>query len=213
MGSLASVLSERRKELGLTLLQIAKQMDVSEATVQRWESGNIKSLRHEKITRLAEILHVSPAALMGWEDPEPAMPDNILPLPKTYKVPLLGDIACGRPITAIEDVEEMVDVPEYIHADFALRCKGDSMINARIFDGDIVFIHKQEEVENGEIAAVMIADSAEMAEATLKRVYFSGEQLILQAENPNFAPIMFSGEDINQVHILGKAVAFLSGVR
>lgn len=213
MGGLASVLSERRKELGLTLLQIAKQMDVSEATVQRWESGNIKSLRHEKITRLAEILHVSPAALMGWEDPEPAMPDNILPLPKTYKVPLLGDIACGRPITAMEDVEEMVDAPEYIHADFALRCQGDSMINARIFDGDIVYIHKQEKVENGEIAAVMIADSAEMAETTLKRVYFSGEQLILQAENPTFAPIMFSGEDMNQVHILGKAVAFLSGVR
>ena len=68
-------------------------------------------------------------------------------------------------------------------------------------------------MENGEIAAVMIADSAEMAEATLKRVYFSGEQLILQAENPTFSPIMFSGEDMNQVRILGKAVAVLSGIR
>lgn len=212
MGSLASVLSERRKELGLTLLQIAKQMDVSQATVQRWESGNIKSLRHEKITRLAEILCVSPAALMGWEDPESSIPD-ILPLPKTYKVPLVGAMAYAQPIPTMEDAEETVDVPENIHADFALRCKDDTMMNARIFDGDIVYIRKQEQVENGKIAAVLIAGSAEITEAALKRVYCSGDQLILQAENPAFAPIMLAGRAISQVRILGKAVAFMSQVR
>lgn len=208
MGSLASVLSERRKELGLTLMQIAKQMDVSEATVQRWESGNIKSLRHEKITRLADILNVSPAALMGWEDLEAPLPDNILPMPKMRKIPLLGTIACGKPVTAVEEADEFVDMPEGINADFALRCKGDSMINADIFDGDTVYIHQQPQVENGEIAAVLIDSVAEYSEATLKRVYLSGNQLILQAENSKFAPLVFTGEDIQQVRILGKAVAF-----
>lgn len=104
----------------------------------------------------------------------------------------------------------MVDVPDYIHADFALRCKGDSMIGARIYDGDIVYIRKQPQVENGEIAAVLIEDVAEYAEATLKRLYLSSGQLVLQAENPTFAPIVFTGDSIRQVHILGKAVAFTS---
>lgn len=68
MGALSSVLKQRRKELGLTLSQIADSVGVTEATVQRWESGNIKTMRHEKIAKLAEVLKVSPATLMGWED-------------------------------------------------------------------------------------------------------------------------------------------------
>lgn len=208
MSSLAEVLSTRRKELGLTLLQIAEKMNVSEATVQRWESGNIKSLRHEKIGRLADILHVTPSMLMGWEEISEAMPSNILPLPNTYKVPLVGNIACGQPITAIEDIEEIVDVPDYIHADFALRCKGDSMINARIFNGDIVYIRKQEEVENGEIAAVRIED-----EATLKKVYLYPDKIILEAANPTFKSLIYREEEMNNVQILGKAVAFTSVIK
>lgn len=181
---------------------------MNKSTLSRYENG-LQEPVYSTASNLAKLFGVSVDELVNEDLSFP----GVLPLPKTYKVPLLGDIACGSPITAVEDIEAMVNVPEYIHVDFALRCKGDSMINARIFDGDIVYIHKQEEVENGEIAAVMIADSAEMAEATLKRVYFSGEQLILQAENPTFSPIMFSGEDINQVRILGKAVAVLSGIR
>ena len=181
---------------------------MNKSTLSRYENG-LQEPMYSTASNLAKLFGVSVDELVNEDLSFP----GVLPLPKTYKVPLLGDIACGSPITAVEDIEAMVNVPEYIHVDFALRCKGDSMINARIFDGDIVYIHKQEEVENGEIAAVMIADSAEMAEATLKRVYFSGEQLILQAENPTFSPIMFSGEDINQVRILGKAVAVLSGIR
>ena len=124
------------------------------------------------------------------------------------KVPLLGTIACGEPILADENVECYVSVPDHIHADFCLRCQGDSMINARIFDGDIVYIHKQPIVENGEIAAVLIEE-----EATLKRVYIYPDKIILQPENPLYAPKVYVQEEMNDIQILGKAIYFTSLVR
>lgn len=211
MSELSSVLKQRRKELGLTLAQIADKMDVAEATVQRWESGNIKSIRYEKISKLAEILKVSPSALMGWEpNNRPAIPaaSNILPMPEMRKIPLLGTIACGAPVLAEEHIDGQVDIPVNIHADFALTCKGDSMINARIFDGDIVYIRQQDTVENGEIAAVLIE-----TEATLKRVRLFDDHISLEPENPMYKPIVFWNEEMNEVRILGKAVAFTSSVR
>ena len=136
------------------------------------------------------------------------VPDNIIPLPEMRQIPLIGTIACGTPITAEQNVEEIVDIPKHIHADFALRCKGDSMINARIFNGDIVYIRQQPTVENGEIAAVLIDN-----EATLKRVRIFPERLILEPANPTFEPLVYIGEEMNNVHILGKAVAFTSMIK
>lgn len=206
MSSLSTILKIRRKELGLTLAQIADRMDVTEATVQRWESGNIKSVRHEKIAKLAEILQISPASLMGWE--ESSAPDNIIPVPEMRRIPLIGTIACGQPILADEHIESYVDVPRNIKADYALTCKGDSMINARIFPGDIVYIRQQEQVENGEIAAVLIDN-----EATLKRVRLYDDHIVLEPENPQYRPLSYWGEEMNHLRILGKAVAFTSSIR
>lgn len=208
MTGLSTVLKQRRKELGLTLAQIADAMGVAEATVQRWESGNIKSIRHNKIDKLAEILMVSPATLMGWE--EPTTPDipNIIPMPQTRKIPLLGSIACGEPILAEENIQEYIKIPKDIPGDFALICKGDSMINARIFDGDIVYIRQQTIVENGEIAAILID-----GEATLKRVRLFDDHISLEPENPMYKPLVYWGEEMNLVRILGKAVAFTSAIR
>ena len=124
----------------------------------------------------------------------------------------MGTIACGTPILATENIEDYVDMDSDIHADFALRCKGDSMINARIMDGDIVYITKQNAVEKGEIAAVLIDDGLE-SEATLKRVYIDLDKIRLCAENPTYRDIVFFGEDMNKVRIIGKAVAFLSAVK
>ncbi len=132
--------------------------------------------------------------------------DNINPI-RTQKIPLLGNVACGEPIVANPEYELYVDATTDIHADFALRAKGDSMINARIFDGDIVFIRQQPDVDNGEIAAVIIED-----EVTLKRVYKFENSLELRAENPRYRPLVYSGEELNHVKILGKAVAFQSDV-
>ena len=96
-----------------------------------------------------------------------------------------------------------------INADFCLTAKGDSMINARIQDGDIVFIKEMPMVDNGEIAAVIIDD-----EATLKRVYYYPEKnkLVLQAENPKYEPWVYVNEELNEIRILGKAVYFMSNL-
>ena len=133
---------------------------------------------------------------------------DILPI-KTQKIPLLGEIACGNPIFASEERESYVEVGTDIKADFCLKARGDSMINARIMDGDIVFIRQQNIVNNGEIAAVIIDDSA-----TLKRVFYNrGEQkLVLNAENPKYPPLVYVGEELEKVNILGKAIAFQSDI-
>lgn len=134
--------------------------------------------------------------------------DNIYRIEKK-KFPLLGTIACGEPIFASEDRESYVMAGTDIQADFCLICKGDSMINARIHDGDIVFIKKQDIVDNGEIAAVIIEN-----EATLKRFYYYKEAnlLILKAENPKYKDLTYSSETLDQIRVLGKAVAFQSDV-
>lgn len=154
---------------------------------------------------------------MGWDD-ESQRPseleqlmqkhDNIFPV-KFKRFPLLGEIACGKPIFADEDKESTVMADMDIHADFCLRAKGDSMTGARIFDGDIVFIREMPIVDNGEIAAVIIDD-----EATLKRVYYYPEKgkLVLNPENPDFEPLVYVGEELNEIRILGKAVYFMSAL-
>lgn len=142
------------------------------------------------------------------EKEESKIPSNILPLPKMKKIPLLGTIACGEPILAEENIEGFLAMPENVGADFCLRCKGDSMINARIFDGDIVYIRQQPRVEDGEIAAVMVGDD----EATLKRVRLFTDHIVLEPENPQYRAKSFWDEDMDNVRILGKAVAFVSTV-
>lgn len=207
--SLSDVLKKRRAELGYTLLEIADKMGVSEATVQRWESGNIKSLRHGRIAQLAEILDVSPASLMGWDVSSNDIPKGFMPLPKTVKRPRLGVISCGNPINSEENFDGYDDVPEHINCDFTLKCEGNSMTGARINDGDIVYIRQQPMVENGQIAAVLV----DGCEKLLKRVYINDDSIILQAENPAYPPKVFSKEDMNRVSIIGKAVGFFSIIK
>ena len=213
--SLHDDIKQRRIELGLTMADVAQSVGVSEATISRWESGDIANMKRDKIVSLAKALHVSPSFIMGWDEPETEdivssnKYNNVFPI-KTHKIPLLGDIACGEPIFASEDKESYVLAGTDIRADFCLRACGDSMINASIYDGDIVFIREQPMVEKGEIAAVIIND-----EATLKRVYYYPEQnkIILNPENPAYEPFVYVGEELNSIRILGKAIAFQSDVR
>ena len=123
------------------------------------------------------------------------------------RFPLLGEIACGEPIFAQEDRETFLIADAEIAADFCLLARGDSMIGARIYDGDAVFIRSQPMVENGEIAAVIIDD-----EATLKRVYYDKTNAILQLvpENPAYSPLVYVGAQLDSIRILGKAVGFMS---
>ena len=132
-----------------------------------------------------------------------ALPDTILYFPQK-RLPLLGEIACGKPILAEGGEESMVEIKTDVAADFCLRAKGDSMTGSRIHDGDLVLIREQDMVENGEIAAVLIKD-----EATLKRVYYYPEKkrLVLYPDNPAYMPLVFAGQELSEVRILGKAVA------
>lgn len=201
------ILKNRRLELGLTMKDVAKAVDVSEGTVSRWESGDIENMKRSRIYALSKVLNLSPLVIMGMDDAE-SVPSNIIPMPKMNKIPLIGTIACGTPILATENTEGEVDIPDHVQADFALRCKGNSMINARIYDGDIVYIRQQEAVENGNIAAVLIDD-----EATLKRVVLFDDHIVLEPENPQYRPLVYWGEEMNSIRILGKAVAFTSAIK
>lgn len=208
-----------RLEAGMTLLEVANKLGVKEATVQRYESGIIKNLKYDTIVALSEIFGCSPVELMGWEDnfsidnsksllPE-VIADQIKPV-EIRTLPVLGRVACGKPIFTDEEREYITieDAPKNV--DFILIAKGDSMINARINDGDYVFIKKQSAVNNGDIAVVIIDD-----EATLKRVHFDKEKQILQLlpENPSYMPLVFVGEELENVQILGKAIAVMSMIK
>lgn len=211
-------LKQRRLELGLTMAEVAKAIGVSEATVSRYESGNIKNMRRDRVAKYAKVLRVNPSEFILEYDEMHSVQDDLSDLMQKYdnirpvklkKFPLLGEIACGEPIFADEDRESFIMADMDIHADFCLRAKGDSMINARIYDGDIVFIRKMPIVDNGEIAAVIIDD-----EATLKRVYYYPKNNMLQlvAENPKYEPLVYQNEELNYIRILGKAVYFMSEI-
>lgn len=201
---------------GINQSELCKRTQIPKSAMSQYMSGKFKP-KQTRTYLIAKALDVNEAWLMGFDDvPMERINDNIIdlsnikniePLPKMKKVPLLGTIACGEPILAEENIEDYVNMPESTNGSFALRCKGDSMINARIFDGDIVFIREQPDVENGEIAAVLIDN-----EATLKRVYKYYNRIELRAENPTFKPLSFEGEQLAYIRILGKAVGFLSTV-
>lgn len=209
-----------RKKKGLTQAELAKRLNVYGPNISQIENG-ARSPSMNTIELIAEALGIDVGELV--RDPDSAqlavdikkqpaetgkLPDNILKMPEVHRIPLIGTIACGTPILAQENIESDVDLPEHIHADFALRCKGDSMINARIYDGDLVYIRQQETVENGEIAAVLIGD-----EATLKRIRIFPDHIALEPENPQYRPLVYWEQEMNAVRILGKAVAFTSLVR
>lgn len=198
-----------RDNLGLTQERVAQHVGVNKATVNRYESGEIDIKRNVAI-KLAEILHTTPSYIMGWEEPAPALPRGLRPVGKGSRIPLYGRIACGTPILAVEDLDDTAWLPDGVKADFALTACGDSMINARIFDGDTVYI-RDVEVQNGDIAAVIVRDE----EVTLKRFYYYPDEcrMVLRAENPTVKAQEYTKEELSHVRILGKAICFLSGVR
>ena len=207
MATLYDRIKSRRTELGLTVEELAHKMGYKDkSSISKIENGKA-DIPQSKIAAFADALQTPPAYLMGWEEqPEPkkpTIPPGFEPMPKMKKIPLIGAIACGEPITAEQNIEKMVDVPENIRCDFSLTCHGDSMVDAGIHDKDVVYIRIQPEVENGEIAAVRID-----GEATLKRVYYNPGTLTLMPANPAYAPMIYTGSQLEEVHIEGKAVGW-----
>lgn len=209
----ASRLSQALETRGMKAADLSKKTKVAEGTISCYINGRYEA-KQNRVQVFAEALDVNPAWLMGYDVPmeaersQPAsaprpIPKGFEPPPKMKKIPLVGSIACGTPILAEQNIEKLVDVPEDIRCDFSLTCHGDSMVDAGIHDRDVVYIRIQPEVENGEIAAVRIGE-----EATLKRVYYQNGTLTLMPANPTYAPMVYSGPDLNDVHIEGKAVGW-----
>lgn len=200
--SIAENIKKIRLEHELSQADLGKIAGVSDKAVSTWELG-IKIPRMGAVEKMANYFGIPKSAILDDAQPAPAsrpIPPGFEPMPKMDWVPLVGRIACGTPITAEENVEQMVCVPSRWHSTFTLTCKGDSM-EPRIHDGDLVAIRSQPEVENGEIAAVRIGD-----EATLKHVYLHENFIELRPENPAFESIILTKEEMNTVVIEGKAV-------
>lgn len=195
----------------MTQAELSSRSKISKSSISHYLKGDWEG-KQDAVYSLAQVLDVSEAWLMGYDVPmdsehsQPAttsptpIPPGFQPMPSMDMVPLVGRIACGTPITAEENVEQMVCVPSRWHATFTLTCKGDSM-EPRIHDGDLVAIRSQPEVEQGEIAAVRIGE-----EATLKHVYLHENFIELRPENPAYESIILSKEEMNAVVIEGKAV-------
>ena len=209
MSELGDRIKNLRKERHLTqsdlmnILRNKYDMKTDRVMISKWETG-FQTPHIDTLKILAEVLEVSADFLLtGVENIQAeASEESTIPV---KKIRMLGSIACGTPIFCNEEYEYVLATGNNANADFCLTARGDSMINARIADGDIVFIKQQSTVENGEIAAVVIGD-----EATLKRVYKTNEGLMLVAENPAYQPMYFSGDELSQTYVLGKAIGFQS---
>lgn len=192
-------IKQRRKEIGLSADVVADALGVDRSTVYRYESQDIDKMPIHIIGPLAKILNVSPAYLLGWSEE----PGADIVKGHIKRVPLLGEIAAGEPLLACEERQTYIEVEDSSKVDFCLRVKGDSMVDVRIYDGDLVFVHKQSDVDNGDIAVVLID-----GEATLKRFYRDKDGIILKPENKKYQPRYFSASDCKDIRILGKAVFF-----
>lgn len=200
---------------GLSAADLSRATGVAEGTISCYKSGKYQA-KQNRVYEFAKALRVDPAWLMGYDVPmepqgqsapaKPTIPPGFSPLPEMAQVPLVGRIACGTPITAEQNVEQIVSIPAAWRATFTLMCKGDSMA-PRIQDGDLVAVRSQPEVENGEIAAVRIGE-----EATLKHVYVYPNYIELRPENPEYESIIKIGPDMADVVIEGKAVGLCRGI-
>jgi len=203
-------LKDLRTEHGMTMDEfiiainlIYPNILMNKSTISRYEQNINKPKHFDIVESFAEFFKVDINYMMGKSN------DKYGEETEYKKIPVLGAIAAGIPILAQEDIRayEYIDVDEDIT--FCLKVKGDSMINARIFDGDIVYIRRQPDIENGQIAAVQINDEV----ATLKRVYKVDGNIILRPENNNYSDMIFSKKDMKEIKILGRAMFFKSEVK
>lgn len=205
-------LKNLRRSQGISQEELADKIGVSKSSIGMYEQGKRLPKTDTVMKKIAEYFGVSLDYLMGYEKLTPEFLERMgVSKIRMKRFRMLGDVACGKPIMCNEDYETYIDASSDIHADFCLRASGDSMINARIFDGDVVFVREQSMVENGEIAAVIVNDD----EITLKRFYYYPDikKIVLMPENPLFSPMSYEDEQLAHIRVLGKAVAFTSIIR
>lgn len=184
------------KQHGTERSKMAADLNVKYTTLTDWINGNTYP-RIGSIEKMADYFNVEKSDLIERK------PDNVIPITKTVKIPLLGEIACGDPILAEENIEEYIDEPvNYLPSGkcFYLKAKGDSM-KPTIPNGAKVLIRQQPDIEDNEIAAVLMIDSNE---ATLKRIKRADGTMFLMPDNPEYSPILVNKD--NPARILGKVI-------
>lgn len=200
MKSIGDRIRERRESMGLSQDELAKKLGYkSRSSINKIEKDE-RNLTQSKIKSIADALETTPSYIMGWEEPQTEIRKPFKPMPEMRKIPRVGRIACGEPITAEENIDDYDDAPAEWHADFSLVCVGNSM-SPKIENGDVVAIRCQPQVNNGEIAAVRIGD-----EATLKMVFLHSDYIELRPVNPEYPSIIRRKEEMNEIRIEGKAV-------
>ncbi len=208
--SIGEFIKTRRKELGLSADDLATKIGKNRATVYRYESNYIEKLPADVLVPLAAALRVTPGDLIskgeGSASTSPSLQGikNIVPIERRM-VPVIGTIAAGTPILAEEHIEAWVPCDARCRVDFGLRVQGDSMIDAGIEDGDIVFIQQVDDVDDGQMAAVCIDDTA-----TLKYVYKEKDGVTLNPANPRYRPMHFDASNCDNIRVVGRAVAKFS---
>ena len=191
--SVSERIKQLRTENNLTVYSVADIVGVSAPSISRYESG-VMAPRKDVIEKYSKHFKVSPLWILGITNDKYDVGDV-----ECKRVPIIGTIAAGVPIMAQEDITDYAWIASDISVDFALKVKGDSMINARIKDGDLAFIRIQSTIENGEIAAVMID-----GEATLKRVLKTPVAIILHPENPAYKDVVYMHSEMSRLKILGR---------
>lgn len=206
ISNIAQRLKEYRDRFGLTLADVSRKCSIPVQTLNRYELEQ-RVPKIDTAVEIAESLGINPLWLQGYNTPmEEQLPANAIPIDLTsqYRIPILGRIAAGLPLYAEQNIEgyTLTDLnggAEY----FALRVNGDSMNAARIEDGDLIIVRRQEEVENGALAVVMVGDD----DATVKRFYAANDTVTLmpQSTNPKHQPQIY---DLKQtkVRVLGLVV-------
>ncbi|MDO5776531.1 MAG: XRE family transcriptional regulator [Eubacteriales bacterium] len=229
MATLGDIIHRYRKDNGISMTDFSKTSGISKAYIGFLEknvnpqTGSPIAPSIKIIKLAAQAMHVDFDELFNQIDGDVTLnsdkdssaaartPEDygLTRLSDVHKkaIPMLGTVACGTPIYANEEHDSYVLADEDIDADYCLTARGDSMINARIYDGDLIFVKQCDHVENGEIAVVAIGD-----EVTLKRVYFYAETHTLQliAENPKYAPLIYRDDELDGVYVIGKALFFQS---
>ena len=195
-------IKELREKRNLNQYELAELSNLNRVTIAKYESGKVEP-GAKALARIADALEVSADEILGRDAGSMHLPSGLMRIIRGA-VPLVGEIACGTPITAEENIEEMVSLPDGVRADFALRCRGTSMVPT-FNDGDIVLIRQQEDADDGKIAAVLIDN-----EATLKRIHHIPGGLMLLPENTaEYTPLIYQGEEAGSIRILGVAVGYV----
>lgn len=206
------IIKRLRTRDGYTQEQLGKKLGLQKSAIAKYESGRVENLKRPTIAKLAKIFGVSPLLFVGELDDETAlrmMDSEIIPVPDLSalkRIPVLGSSACGAPIEAVRSYN-YVEVDSALRADFALIAEGKSMTGAGILDGSLVFFQETPNVDNGQIAAVTVDNAT-----TIKRFYQYPGLVILKACNPDFEDQEYTGDELENIHIFGKAVACLTGL-